>query len=443
MSRSLWLSLAGTGTVLVLAWVAGALLGQPFAGLAVGALLCLAWQWLHLYRLDRWLQQASNSAVPQALDGFWRQVFQRYLRLQRNSRKRKRKLSRTLRNFQEGVSAIPDAIVVLSATNRVQWCNLAAQTLLGLEAERDRGRGVGNLVRNPAFLGYLTRWPQQKAVHFDAPTDPQRKLRAQLLPYARKQRLLWVSDVSQAYRVEQMRRDFVSNASHELRTPLTVIVGYLEILRDNPDPQQTIWQGPLAAMQQQADRMMAILRDLLLLSRLENADELPRSEPVDVPRMLRGIVADARSLSAEREHEFSLDIQPDLWLNGLEGELHSAFGNLVFNAVQHTPPGSRIELRWYRDEAGVHLAVSDDGNGIPAHHLPRLSERFYRVDRARQRDGGGGTGLGLAIVKHVLQRHQGELRISSEIGVGSCFRCDLPAGRAVTPGRPVLLKAVG
>ncbi len=440
MSDHLMLTLYATCLTLGLALLAGFLLGHPWPGLAVGALLNLGWQWLHIYRLDYWLlgEGAEKAASPPWTPSyFWRAIDQHYDRLLNNISKNKNKLNRTLLNFQEGVNAIPDAIVILNASDRLLWFNPAAQTLLGLDVQRDRGRKIIDLIHSPDFLAYMACWPEQKSVAFDAPDDPNRKLSGRLLPYTKKQRMLWVSDITQAHRVEQIRRDFVSSASHELRTPLTVIVGYLEILRDHADTQDTIWEGPLNAMQQQSDRMMLILRELLLLSRLEDSDTAKRYEPVNVPHMLQRIVADAYSLSGERNHTILLHAQPDLWLNGDENELHSAFSNLVFNAVQHTPPGSHIELSWYNNAKGAHLSVADNGEGIPEQYLPRLSERFYRLDKSRQRDHGSGTGLGLAIVKHVLQRHQGELHISSEIGVGSCFRCDFPPSLLAAPRQAI------
>ena len=424
MSKRLLHILRGPALVLVGCGLLGMVLGKPLLLLLLGALACLGWQLLHLYRLDRWLR-SDMRATAWAVDGFWREVYWHFQRQRRRSGKRKSKLRRTLRNFQQGVSAIPDAIVLLNQRRQVVWCNLAARRLLGLDPGQDRGLAIISLVRHPAFVSYLDHWPEQESVVFGAPVDPHVKLRAQLLPYTKKQYLLWLSDVSESQRLEQMRRDFVANASHELRTPLTVITGYLETLQDTLGPEQQAWRQPLSTMQQQAARMMAIIRDLLLLSRLENADEPVTLAPVAVPEMLAYIVDDARALSAERGHDIRLDIEPGLWLNGLERELRSAFANLVFNAVQHTPAGSHIVVRWYQDSHGVHLAVRDDGEGIPPEHLPRLSERFYRVDSSRQR-GSGGTGLGLAIVKHVLQRHGATLHISSQLGAGSNFRCDFP-----------------
>jgi two-component system, OmpR family, phosphate regulon sensor histidine kinase PhoR len=443
VSPDLRRSLLRSGALLIGCGLIGWLIGYPIVALLLGSLLCLGWQWLHLYRLDGWLRQDLKAPPPRALDGFWREVFQQFLRLRLRGRKRKRKLSRTLHNFQQGASAIPDAIVVLNSADQVVWCNQAAQRMLGLDPVKDRGLALVSLIRHPDFVAYFNRRPPDQTVLFSSPMDPDVKLQARLLPYTRKQQLLWVSDVSRAQRLEQMRRDFVANASHELRTPLTVISGYLEALQDSLGPDQSNLRQVLGSMRQQSERMMSIIRDLLLLSRLENADEPIRRVPVDVPSLLRKIAEDARSLSSEREHDIELEVEPALWIAGVEQELHSAIANLVFNAVQHTPPGSRIRLRWYRDDEGVHLDVEDDGDGIPAHHLPRLSERFYRVDRSRQqREGGRGTGLGLAIVKHVLQRHDGRLRIASEVGIGSCFSCDFPLSARVAPPHPRLLDSV-
>ena len=432
MSPHLRHSLLRSGALLIGCGLIGVLIGYPALALLLGALLCLGWQWLHLYWLDRWLQSRLKTEPPQALDAFWRNAYRVFLNQQRRGRKRKRKLSRTLRNFQTGAGAIPDAIVLLGRNDRVLWFNPAAQRLLGLDPRRDQGLAITSLVRHPAFVAYMTRRSQQDSVLLVSPVEPEIELRARLLPYTKRQRLLWVSDVSQTQRLERMRRDFVANASHELRTPLTVISGYLEALLDGIDD-DSAWRPPLRSMQQQSERMMTIIRDLLLLSRLEDPDEALRPEPVNVPSLLTRIVRDARVLSGERGHRIELQAEPALWLNGMGGELHSAFANLVFNGVQHTPPGSLVTVSWFRDAGAIHLVVEDNGDGIPAHHLPRLSERFYRVDKSRQRERGG-TGLGLAIVKHVVHRHGGRLRIASEVGKGSRFECEFPlAGRAAPP----------
>ncbi len=424
--------LRGTTLVLLGCALLGWLIEQLLLLLLLGALGCLAWQLLHLYQLERWLSD-ERQRPPRLFDLYWRDIYQHFVMLRRRNRKRKRKLSRTLHNVQQGVRNLPDAIVVLDMPGRVNWFNPAAQRLLGLDPAKDRGLTITSLLRHPDFIAYFERTGERDDVLFSPSHQPELRLRARLLPYTKKQSLLWVGDVSQAHQLEQMRRDFVANASHELRTPLTVINGYLEAMQESPGAERSTWSQPLRSMRQQAERMMGIIRDLLLLSRLESPDEPMQCKPVDVPALLAGIVKDARVLSGERDHGLELQAEQGLWLAGAARDLRSAFANLIFNAVQHTPAGTRVTIRWYRDDAGLHLAVEDRGDGIPAHHLVRLTERFYRVDKSRQRDAGHGTGLGLAIVKHVLQRHGGSLRVSSEVGTGSCFTCDFPPAARVLP----------
>jgi two-component system phosphate regulon sensor histidine kinase PhoR len=237
-----------------------------------------------------------------------------------------------------------------------------------------------------------------------------------------------VEDITQARRLEQMRRDFVANVSHELRTPLTVINGYLETFIDSGDDCCLPWRQPMRRMHEQTERMLHLIEDLLILSRLETEGAQRPEHPVPVPELLHSVAEDALGLSGQRGHKIRVEADSELWLRGSEPELRSAFSNLIFNAVRHTPDRGEIVIRWYANEAGLHLEVEDDGEGIPATHIPRLTERFYRVDRGRARSHGG-TGLGLAIVKHVLNRHEGRLRINSQVGVGSIFSCDFPAQR--------------
>jgi len=269
-------------------------------------------------------------------------------------------------------------------------------------------------------------------VEIPSPVDDKVHLSVQVIIYGDNQRLLIARDVTRLRRLEAMRRDFVANVSHELRTPVTVLVGYLETLEEDAECARR-WARPLALMREQATRMRRIVDDLLMLSRLETEDagHHPRArQPVDVPALLGRIVEEARALSGPRGHRIGLEAERGLGLAGSEGELASAFTNLLANAVQYTPEGGEIRVRWWSDAAGAHLAVSDTGIGIAPEHIPRLTERFYRVDVARSR-ATGGTGLGLAIVKHVLQRHDARLHIESEPGRGSTFRCDFPPERLV------------
>ena len=420
---------------LTLLFLGAALLGWLVDRLTLALLLAalggLAWQLWQLYRLDRWLS-GDQDASPPRFDRVWDGVAAHVARLRRQSRKRKRKFGKLLEQFQQATAALPDAAVVLGEDDRVVWCNGAAQHLLGLSPTRDVGRPITHLLRYPGFVAFLSQRHPGDSVEFPAPVDDALLLGARIVPYGKKQRLLLATDISQIRRLEQMRRDFVANVSHELRTPLTVISGYLETLLDHDSPALEAWRQPLHRMQEQSRRMLHIIEDLLLLARLEARKEPSPRQPVDVPALLADIVDDALALSGEQGHQIEVAADPELWILGCEKDLRSAFANLAFNAVRYTPAGGRIALRWFADDGGVHLTVEDNGEGIAPQHIPRLAERFYRVNRDRSR-GSGGTGLGLSIVKHVLNQHGGQLRISSELGVGSVFTCDFPAELRLEP----------
>ena len=271
--------------------------------------------------------------------------------------------------------------------------------------------------------------PFREPLEIPAPADINIQLQYAITRYGPGDRLMVVRDVTRLHNLEQMRKDFVANVSHELRTPLTVVVGYLETMLDLDDDLNPRWKRPLQQMQQQANRMQALLNDLLLLARLETSDNPSEDELVDVRPLLEHIRKDAEALSGERGHRITLEIDGNTRLYAIEGELRSAFSNLAFNAVKYTPDGGDITLRWHSDAQGQHLSVIDNGEGIAPQHLMRLTERFYRVDTSRNSTTGG-TGLGLAIVKHVLLRHQGKLEIKSDVGKGSCFSCHFPPARS-------------
>jgi len=414
--------------------LAGSLVGHTLLFAGITAMVYTGWHLWNLYRLDRWLLQDKKSEPPDA-PGIWGDVFYRFYRLQQRNRKRKRKLTAMLKRFQESTTAMPDATVVLDADYRIEWFNRAAQHLLGLQHPDDIGQYIHNLLRHPQFVEYIKRQPQahpedssEAPLSLTSPRDGQILLRLHLIPYANRQTLLIARDITHLQRLEQIRRDFVGNVSHELRTPLTVLTGFLETMADSDDTCSRQWQRPLALMAQQTARMQNIVNDLLLLSKLEADNSHSDGEPVEVARLLRHIHEEAKLLSGEQQHRFHLLLDDNLLLQGEEAELRSAFSNLVFNAVRYTPAHGEICLRWYADDAGAHFSVSDTGEGIAEHHIPRLTERFYRVDVGRSRSQGG-TGLGLAIVKHVLNRHQGNLRIESKLSEGSTFTCDFPLTR--------------
>jgi two-component system phosphate regulon sensor histidine kinase PhoR len=321
---------------------------------------------------------------------------------------------------------MPDAVVVLNAEREIQWFNKNAQRLLGLRRKVDFGQRIDNLLRHPDFVGYLASADQAAPVVLRAPAAPETFIAVHAVGYGDGQRLLIARDVTRELRLEAMRKDFVANASHELRSPLTVISGYLDTLTDEPDLDPA-WRGPLQEMRRQAERMRAIVEDLLELSRLEaSAGEAP-SAPVDVAGMLALMRKEV--LAMERHpKDVVLRLDTDARLLGAEAEVHSIFSNLISNAVKYTPVDGRVEIRWWKDADGGHFQVRDTGVGISREHLPRITERFYRVDPGRAR-ATGGSGLGLAIVKHALQRHGASLEIDSEEGKGSTFTCHFPPRR--------------
>ncbi len=403
------------------------LIGAPL-GLAwtlVGAALVayLIWHLRNLYRLERWLRD-SHSIHPPDAAGIWGEVFHLLYRGQQRNRKRKRRLAGILNRFQQATTALPDATVVLGENDEIEWFNSAAKSLLGLNTASDVGQRIDNLLRNPRFIALLDGGDDNARVQMASPVDPTLTLQLRIVPYGRKQRLLIARDISRQLRVEQTQRDFVANVSHELRTPLTVISGYLETLSEIDAESGGQWRRELELMSQQGERMRQIVEDLLLLSRLESGAG-PVREEVAVAPMVETIAAALRLLCEENGQSLELELDDDLRLYGAERELYSAFFNLATNAHRYTPKGGRITLSWYRDEDGAHFEVRDSGVGIPPEHIPRLTERFYRIDVGRSREAGG-TGLGLAIVKQVLNRHRAQLYIESTPGQGSLFSCDFP-----------------
>jgi len=401
----------------------GLLMEQTFLFLFLACLIYLSWHLYNLYRLEHWFTQSKKFHPPEA-PGIWGEVYYHFYRLQQRNRKRKRKFGAMLKRFQNSTGAMPDAVVILGKDYEIEWMNKAAHYFLGLQSPQDKGKPITNLIRAPSFSDYLTHTDDNNSIKLVSPSHPDMMLRICVIPYARNhQHLLLARDITQLHRLEQIRTDFIANVSHELRTPLTVINGFIETMRDTGDDCAVQWDRPLLLMTQQAARMRNIVDDLLLLSRLESEPVTEQVKPIVIAALLQTICEEARILSGEQKHQITLEADDQLMLNGLTEELHSAFSNLVFNAVRYTPAGGQIEIRWYADQQGKHFEVRDTGEGIAPEHIPRLTERFYRVDIARSRNKGG-TGLGLAIVKHVLNRHQGTLRIESTVGEGSTFWCD-------------------
>ena len=414
--------------VVVVAAIGWAVAGSTAALVVVtiGAAAIIAFHLVHLQRISDWASGPIDAEVPEGR-GEWSQLFSAIYRRTRVRSAYERDLRHVIERFQQAASAIPDGIVVLDAANHIDWANARALTQLALDLRQDRGRPIVNLVRQPEFLRYVEAGDYAASIVVPATADLRRRLALQLVPFGADQKLLMVRDVTELEAVARMRRDFIANVSHELKTPLTVISGFVETLRDlDVDERQ---RGRfLQMMDEQARNMQRLVADLLTLSALESEQNPLQEESFAVEPLLRSLLADARELS-KGQHPIALDIADTAMLHGSRDELASAFGNLVSNAVRYTPAGGSITLRWRVDPDGSGVfSATDTGIGIAAEYLPRLTERFYRIDRSRSR-ATGGTGLGLAIVKHVLLRHQAELEIESERGRGSTFAVRLPARR--------------
>ncbi len=427
-TRSAWIrTLARLALVLGAALFLGLALGQPWPALALAALGLVGWHYWKLRSVL--LRLTARQRLPTARGiGVWSELDRLLHRRQDDTRSRKRRLVEMLRAYRAAAAALPDAVVVVERdTQRVQWFNEAATALLDLHYPEDIGASLGPRLQPLPIARWMGAAAQaEPLLDVPSPANPELRLSLRLIPYSDALWLLVARDVSKLMRLEQMRRDFVANVSHELRTPLTVIHGYLDMLDPHDQPE---WAPMLAEMQRQSQRMTQLVEDLLTLSRLEAQDSV-NDEVVSMVPILATLKREAEALSQGR-HAITVEDVAGVDLIGSTRELHSAFSNLVANAVRYTPTGGRIQVRLApADDGGLALSVRDSGYGIPATHLPRITERFYRVSTSRSRESGG-TGLGLAIVKHVLQLHQARLAIESEIGRGSTFTCHFDAARAI------------
>ncbi|WP_222565031.1 phosphate regulon sensor histidine kinase PhoR [Novilysobacter antarcticus] len=434
-ARSAWLRTLGLTVVgLAITGVLGVAVGQFWPVLALGAVAMLGWQ--H-WRLGRVLHRLGGRRWPTltAKPGAWSELDRLHDRDQRERRVRKRRLLEMLRAYRAAAAALPDAVVVVERNSqRIRWFNQAAATLLGLRYPADVGAPLVPRLRPLPLAQWLASGRHADTLEVASPVNPATRLSLRLIPYSENLWLLVARDVTRLLQLEQMRRDFVANVSHELRTPLTVIHGYLDMI----DPDEHSGLAPvLGEMQRQSQRMARLVEDLLALSRLEAADGAPLEERVAMDAMLDTLRREGLALGQGR-HRIRVENTADVDLWGSGTELHSAFSNLVGNAVRHTPEGGEVLIRFRREDprgdgqagepGGVVLEVIDSGIGIAAEHLPRITERFYRVSNSRSRTSGG-TGLGLAIVKHVLQRHHARLEVRSRIGDGSMFSCHFTAAR--------------
>ncbi|MEM1437639.1 MAG: phosphate regulon sensor histidine kinase PhoR [Pseudomonadota bacterium] len=411
----------------------GAIVGFPVEGLALALATLLGYNLYRLLDLERTLRRRERVEVPEG-NGVWSRVLAGVRYQQQRVRRHKRRAREVMREVRQSTNALPDGVIVLTQDNEIQRYNAAARMMLGLRRRRDRGQRVDHLVRHPDFVTYLAADDYTLPVTIPSPVREGGWLSLRLVPYSDEGRLLTVRDITERTRLTRMRRDFVANASHELRTPLTVIAGYLDAMRDDPGLAGE-WEKPLNEMGQQANRMRQMLDELLALSRLEASATAPADKIVD----MGGVIRECAALFEGDATGIEVIVTSSANVLGEYGEIVSVVSNLLSNAFRYGAGDAPVTVRWFDTETGAELVVEDCGEGIAPEDLPRLTERFYRVNRGRGRDSGG-VGLGLAIVKHALARHDAVLKIDSTLGEGSAFRCRFPTSRLAGPEA---LQAVG
>lgn len=419
--RIIWVGISGIAL--------GLLTGYWLPSMLVVLLCYIFWTLFKLRQLQRWLIHGHTAENMPDSDGAWEQIAYLIHKAQQKSESRKKKQMDLLMRFNNILSALPDAAILLDADNHIQWANKSATALLGVHEKTDIGQRIDSLVRNPELHKALAE-NSDKEIRFTAPRSESTTLSARILPLQSGLRLLNVCDISQRILLQKTRKTFIANASHELRTPLTVLTGYLELFESDPDvPMHLI--PALQQSREQAERMQQIINDMLTLSRLENQEMAPLSgKQINMTELLENTVIAIRDTLASDTHTIEAIIQPGLDINGVEKDVTSVVTNLLTNAVRHTPAGTHIKLGWKCKKTGhACLVVEDNGPGIPKAHIPHLTERFYRVDSGRSRENGG-TGLGLAIVKHIMQRHNGYLTIKSKPGQ-TRFQVCFPPFRSV------------
>ena len=422
---------AGTLAVAVAAAIAGLLWG--WRGVAAVLALALVFNAVQLAALVRWLRRPTRDTLP-AGRGAWEEAFATLHRHLKDRDEERERLRAALARFRDAGRALPDGVVILDRDDHIEWANPTAARHFSIDARRDLGQPVANFVRHPDFVAWL------EAGEFREPlllrgVRGETVLLVRLIEFGAEQKLLNSRDVTAQEKLETMRRDFVANVSHELKTPITVLAGFVETLGDaalETTPAQR--RRYLDLMAEQAARMQRLIEDLLTLSALESSPAPADEHAIEMRGFVEQLATEARALSAGR-HGIAVDVRSDSRLTGSAAELHSAFSNLVSNAVRYTPPGGTVTLSWRLEDARGVFAVADTGIGVETRHIPRLTERFYRVDQGRSRDSGG-TGLGLAIVKHVLTRHQASLEVESEVGKGSTFRAVF-ARQRIAPRDPL------
>ncbi len=384
----------------------------------------------HVHRLTllmEWLPNASVDNVPTPA-GLWEEVFAALYRFLRQQTQIQSRLTSALSRFERASAAMPDGVILLDKSDHIEWLNPKAAAYLGLALDRDRGQQITNIVRQPQFADYLQQQEAAEPLTLRVwQGELEQVLSIQATPYGDHKRLVLCRDITQLDQVETVRRDFVANVSHEIRTPLTVITGFLETLLDLKKPDPEMARRSLQLMSEQATRMLGLVEDLLILSRLESAGNPLKEDAVDVPELIKGVYREAQVLSGGR-HKLSLQLNSGSGLRGNAAELRSVFSNLITNALRYTPEAGEITVIWGEQDAHPVFTVKDNGIGVDPKHIPRLTERFFRVERDQTAEKTG-TGLGLAIVKHIVNRHRGGFVVESEPGRGSAFAIYLERAR--------------
>ncbi|PKO25815.1 MAG: PAS domain-containing sensor histidine kinase [Betaproteobacteria bacterium HGW-Betaproteobacteria-8] len=421
-----WLALFLIIACLILWATHGAVTALIVFSTAICLYLAKHLYWVH--KLHRWYQKPSLSSIPNGT-GVWEDIFADIYHQQRRYNRSRAQISSELDRFRHAASALPDGVVLLNAEDKIEWCNPTAENQLGLVLDKDTGQPITYLVRHTDFLKYLQEQDYSEPIKLKSPHNAALTLEIQLVPYGGKQKMLLCRDITQMEKLDVMRQDFIANVSHELRTPLTVVSGFLETLMDMEGAVPESTRGYFTMMHEQTGRMRRLIEDLLTLSQLESGATRTQDTEIDMNAQLSMLMREAQGLS-HGKHQVTLEADPNLSILGAPEELHSAFDNLVSNAIRYSPDGGEIKLIWRQRGDEAVFSVKDSGLGIEQQHIDRLTERFYRVDRSRSRETGG-TGLGLSIVKHILTRHQAHLEIESVLDKGSTFSVVFPKNRVI------------
>lgn len=433
--RAFWFTLALTLLCLILWAARGAVTALLVFGVLTYGYLCRHLYWIH--KLNRWYKKPELTTIPDGR-GIWEDIFADIYHQQRRNQRSRAQISSALDRFRQAASALPDGIVLLNGEDQIEWCNPAAEALLGLEFRQDTGQPIAYLVRHTDFLRYLQSQNYDEAIKLKSWRDSDVVLELQLVAFGDQQKLLICRDITQKEKLDVMRRDFVANVSHELRTPLTVVDGFLTTLTEMEDAVPESARSYFSMMSEQTSHMCRLVEDLLTLSQLESGLTAPQDTRIEMATQLDLLLQEA-TLMSHGQHQITLDADAGLALVGAPEELYGALHQLVVNAIRYTPAGGKIQLKWQRRDDEAVFSVTDSGIGIEKEQIHRLTERFYRVDRSRSR-ATGGTGLGLSIVKHVLARHQARLEITSTLRKGSTFSAVFPSHRLIDVPQPALAR---